>query len=276
MEKALIPVQDVERMATAIAKSQLFGLKTPEQAMALMFIAQAQGRHPASVAMEYDIIQNKPALKSQAALMRFQEAGGKIKYITRTDAEVAAEFSHPQGGTLTVTWTMARAAKMGLSEKDNWKKQPMIMMQWRVVAEGVRACFPACLGGSYLVEEVQDFSEPEKKEMIDRTPTQPAEATPCESFPHMTPEEAAGTVEGEVLPPSQAIVIGMIEDITYKATRTGSNKYTIIVDGERYGTFDKNLAENAKLCRDQKKRARIVYTDDSYGHKAESVEVYEG
>jgi len=150
----------ITSMGTIIAKSNLFGIKTPEQAMALMLIAQAQNRHPATVATEYDIIQGRPALRSQAALMRFQEAGGKIEYVTRTDKMVEANFSHPQGGSLTVSWTMDRAAKMGLSKKDNWVKQPMIMLQWRVVAEGVRACYPACLGGCYLVEEVQDFDPP--------------------------------------------------------------------------------------------------------------------
>lgn len=159
MSTELIPYQDIERMGLAIAKSGLFGMKTPEAAVALMLVAQAQGRHPATVAMEYDIIQGKPAIKSQAALMRFQEAGGKIEYITRTDAEVSAKFTHDKGGSIVVTWNMERAKKMALDQKDNWKRQPMIMLQWRVVAEGVRACYPACLGGSYLVEEVQDFDD---------------------------------------------------------------------------------------------------------------------
>ena len=36
MSNALVPVADIEKMATAVAKSGLFGVKTPEQAMALM------------------------------------------------------------------------------------------------------------------------------------------------------------------------------------------------------------------------------------------------
>jgi hypothetical protein len=194
-ELALFQYSEIEKMGAAIAKSGLFGMKTPGQAIALMLIAQAQGRHPASVAMEYDIIQDKPALKSQAALMRFQEAGGKIKYITRTDAEVSAEFSHPAGGTVTVSWDMKRAAKMGLSDKDNWKKQSMIMLQWRVVSEGVRACFPACLGGSYLVEEVQDFT-PSKSTSRDVTPVQTEKtSSPIET----SAQDVAYTMGGDVI-----------------------------------------------------------------------------
>lgn len=160
MENALIPVADLEKMATVMGKSGLFG-KSPDQILSLMLIAQAEGLHPATVAQEYDVIQGRPALKSQAALARFQRSGGSIEWLTRNDEKAEAKFSHPQGGTITVCWDLKKAERMGLAGKDNWKKQPGIMLQWRTVAEGVRACFPACLGQLYLAEEVQDF-EPRK------------------------------------------------------------------------------------------------------------------
>lgn len=144
-------------MAQAITKSGLFGIKQPEQAVALMLVAQAEGRHPASVASEFDIIQGRPALKSQAALARFQAAGGKIQWTSRGPTKCSAKFSHPQGGELEITWTMERAQAAGLTGKATWKQYPDQMLSARVVAEGVRAVFPACLNGVYLAEEVQDF-----------------------------------------------------------------------------------------------------------------------
>lgn len=157
VQNAVIPFGDIERMAAAVAKSGLFGIKSPDQAIALMLVAQSEGRHPASVAAEFDIIQGRPALKSQAALARFQTAGGKIRWITRNDEECTAEFSHPAGGTLQVSWTMERAHAAGLTGKQTWKQYPTAMLSARTVAEGVRAVFPACLNGVYLAEEVQDF-----------------------------------------------------------------------------------------------------------------------
>ena len=50
---------EVQQLATSIARSGLFGMKTPEQALALMMIAQAEGRHPALAARDYDIIQGR-------------------------------------------------------------------------------------------------------------------------------------------------------------------------------------------------------------------------
>lgn len=155
-EVALIGFSELSQMAATMAKSGLFN-KTPDQLLSLMMIAQAEGIHPAIAAMEYDIIQGRPALKGQAALARFQQSGGKIAWITRTDSEAKAQFAHPQGGELVVSWTIERAKKMGLDQKDNWKKQPGVMLSWRCIAEGVRAVFPACLNRMYLAEEVQDF-----------------------------------------------------------------------------------------------------------------------
>jgi hypothetical protein len=156
---APIPVSDIEKMANAITRSGLFGIRSQEQAVALMLIAQAEGKHPASVAAEYDIIQNRPALKSHAALARFQQAGGKIQWTSRTDDKASAKFNHPAGGEVEIIWTMERAKAAGLTGKSNWKTYPAQMLSCRVVAEGVRAVFPACLNGTYLVEEVQDFSD---------------------------------------------------------------------------------------------------------------------
>lgn len=169
MSNDLVPMDALERMAAAIAKSGLFGLKTPEQAIALMLVAQAEGLHPATAAMEYDIIQGRPARKSSAMLSRFQASGGKMRYTERTDARVAAVFSHPQGGEIEIDWTMERAKKAGLGGKDNWHKWPRQMLSARVISEGVRAVFPGATGMFYEPGEVADM-EPLK----DVTPPAPA------------------------------------------------------------------------------------------------------
>lgn len=152
-----LPIQEVREIANVIAGSGLFGVKDATQAMALMMIAQAEGRHPATIAQEYDIIQGRPALKSQATLARFQAAGGCIQWNERSDVRCSATFTHPLGGRVEIEWTIERASKAGLTGKDNWRKFTTQMLSARVVAEGVRATFPACLNGLYIAEEVQDM-----------------------------------------------------------------------------------------------------------------------
>ncbi len=153
----MIPYSDLEKMAVAIGKGKLFG-KSPDELLPLMLIAQAEGKHPAIVAQEYDIIQGKPALNARSAQARFQDAGGTIAWIKRTDQEASAEFFHPKGGKLVVTWTMDRANKAGLTGKDNWKKYPAQMLSSRVISEGVRAVLPGCMSGFYTSDEVADFA----------------------------------------------------------------------------------------------------------------------
>ena len=166
-EKTLVPYSDMERMAGAIAKSGLFGMKTQEQALALMCVAQAEGRHPGSVATEYHIIQGRPALKADTMLARFQQAGGKVEWTSYTDERVAAKFSHAQGGSVEVDWTMARAKTAGLAVKDVWKAYPRQMLRARVISEGVRTVYPGVAIGIYTPEEVQDFDEPPPRRVFD-------------------------------------------------------------------------------------------------------------
>lgn len=156
-QHAQFPISEVKEMAAIFCGSGMFGVKDQTQAMALMLIAQAEGRHPATIAQEYDVIQGRPALKSQATLARFQAAGGRIQWTKRSDTECSAVLSHPQGGDIEITWSIERANKAGLVGKDTWKKFPAQMLSARVVAEGVRAVFPACLNGLYIAEEVQDM-----------------------------------------------------------------------------------------------------------------------
>ena len=160
---AVIPVSEVERMAVAVAKSGLFGVSTPDQALALMLVAQAEGRHPASAAKEYHIIKGRPALKADAMLARFQQAGGKVAWNDRSNDKVSATFSHEQGGELVVTWTLDDAKRAGLANGDNWKKYPRQMLSARVISEGVRAVYPSIVSGLYTPEEVSDFAPEEAK-----------------------------------------------------------------------------------------------------------------
>jgi hypothetical protein len=149
---------EVERLATSIARSKLFGIQTPDQAIALMAIAQAEGRHPAIAARDYDIIQGRPAKKAEAMQRDFLEAGGKIEWHALSDDIADATFSHPQGGTVRITWDHKRAVAAGIGGKDMWKKYPRQMLRSRTVSEGVRTVWPMATSGCYVPEEVRDFS----------------------------------------------------------------------------------------------------------------------
>lgn len=149
-------IGELWRVAQYFAASRLFAFKTAEEAMALMLIAQAEGKHPALAARDYDIIQGRPALKSVAILARFQQAGGTVKWLKYSDAEVIGEFTHPQGGTLQVKWDEAKVKQAGLANKDNHKNYPAAMKRNRCIPEGVRGVYPACINGFASSDEILD------------------------------------------------------------------------------------------------------------------------
>jgi hypothetical protein len=176
---ATIPVSDIERMARAVASSKLFGMTTPEQALSLMLVAQAEGRHPASAAQDYHIIQGRPAKKSDAMLRDFLSAGGKVQWLALDDKRAEATFSHPAGGTVTIAWDIERAKRAALSGKDMWAKYPRQMLRSRVVSEGIRTVFPGATSGMYVPEEVPDMPEPRatvsEVRVIEQEPGMPEE-----------------------------------------------------------------------------------------------------
>lgn len=191
----LIPVGEIQTMATAIAKSGLFGVKEPNQALALMLVAQAEGRHPALAARDYDIIQGRPAKKSEAMLRDYIESGGKVEWHKLDDTIADATFSHPSGGTVRIDWTMDRAKSAGLGGKDMWKKYPRQMLRSRVISEGIRTVCPMATSGMYVPEEIHDFTHEEK----DITPP----PTPEKKAENVAKAKAAikPAIEGEVIKP---------------------------------------------------------------------------
>lgn len=185
---ALVPIADLERMSIAFAKSGMFGAKTPEQAMALLLLAQAEGVHPAIAMRDFDVIQGKPAKKAEAMQRAFLAAGGKIEWHKYADDGAEATFSHPQGGTIRLGWDAERAKKAGLSAKDMYGKFARQMYGARVISEGVRKVYPAATSGLYEPSEVRAMA-------ADR-PARGARPSPSEPS---VPAERDITAESEVL-----------------------------------------------------------------------------
>lgn len=158
--EVMVPLEQIGMMAKAVSDSGLFGIKSEAAAFSLMCIAQADGIPPIKAAVQYHIIDGKPALKSEAMLARFQASGGKIRWKERTPQRCTLWLSHPQAGEIEVTWDIERAKAAGLAGRNTWKAYPAQMMSARCISEGIRALYPACVGGFYTPEEVRDFDAP--------------------------------------------------------------------------------------------------------------------
>jgi hypothetical protein len=179
---APMPLGDMQTLAVAIAKSGLFGIRTPEQALVLMAIAQAEGRHPVEAARDYDIINNRPAKKAEAMLRDFIKAGGTVKWHSLTDELADASFNHPQTGEVRIDWDMKRA-QIAFGKKDMYAKFPRQMLRSRVVSEGVRTLWPLATSGMYEPGEVADIAPPHNGPTLEHEAEQPALKAAAASMP---------------------------------------------------------------------------------------------
>jgi hypothetical protein len=212
----LIPFDQTKLMAQAIAESKLFGIQTPAQALALGLLCQAEGRHPAEAARDYHIINGKPSLKSEAMLARFQQAGGRVEWHEYTHEAVSGTFTHSQGGSLKVSWTMQDATRAGLTGNPTWKKFPRQMLKARCISEAVRGIFPGVLSGLYAPEEVSDI------------PVQVVAETAPEPIQLEAPKEAAPVeVQTESQPlPEQISAINLMDRLLAEKTKAQKDKVT--------------------------------------------------
>ena len=213
--------ENVERLAVSIAKSGLFGAKTPEQALALMMLAQSEGLHPMAAARDYHVIDGRPAMKAEVMLARFQQAGGTVEWHQYDDSACDATFAHPKGSNVRIKWDLQTAKQAGLGGKQMWSKYPRRMLWARVVSEGVRTCFPACVLGVYTPEEIQDFeptplARPAQAEAVVLEPEPTADS--------LSPEAVEGVLQSiEACSTEDAlqIIVKQLKSVTLsKATHT--------------------------------------------------------
>jgi hypothetical protein len=246
METAVVryeamPLAEIEKIGTIIAQSKLFGVKTPAEAIALCLIAQAEGKHPATAALQYHIFNGKPSLKADEMLARFQDAGGEIEYHEYTDEIVAISFSHPQcKKPIRVEWNKSMAVKAELWGKDVWKKYPRSMLRSRVISEGVRAVHPRSNQGFYTEEEVESFDTKPKSE--------PKPKIETKSAPESVITENTGIEDAQVVASIDTTVHDNAIDALVEELETAVNMDQLLEAWNAvHTTLNRTDADNARL-----------------------------
>lgn len=238
---AQVSIQTMERAADAMAKSGFYGVKTRDEALALMLVGQSEGIHFAAAVRDFHIISGRPAMKADAMLSRFQRAGGTVKWITLTDDDVKAEFHHPQGGTVMISWDNKRVDQAGLKNPMH-QKYPRQMKRARVISEGIRTVFPGAITGSYSVEELQDV---EYEETARTQVSEPAQlAAPLGK---VDGESGTGLTDSEIEDHNQAIKTATDEEGLRAAFKTAWKHGTEAKD-ETAKRFFKSIYEEQKLA----------------------------
>lgn len=136
----------------------------PANAMIAIGLGQSMGLSPAESLYRIDVIQGKPTASAELIASNIRKAGHILRVeVDEQNTSVRAtvyraddpEFPH------TVTRDMKWAQQMGLVNKDNYKKQPLTMLQWRAISGvGRLACPEALYGVQYIPDELGDMPRP--------------------------------------------------------------------------------------------------------------------
>lgn len=151
-------VNDLLVLAGSLAKSGLMpnGLTKPEAILAIALKGQELGIGPMAAIAGITVIQGKPVVSPQL-MLSLVERSGKLedwKVVEESDQQVVVEFTRKGRTPVRKSFSMKDAQQMGLATKDNWKKQPRTMMQWRAISAAVRLAFPDVIDGCYTAEEL--------------------------------------------------------------------------------------------------------------------------
>lgn len=133
----------------------------PANVLLAVGLGAPMGLTPTEALYRIDVIQGKPTASAELIASNVRKAGHKLRVLP-SEASCTAQIIRADDPDFTfeVSRDMAWAQKMGLTTKDNYKKQPGTMLQWRAITAVARlACPEALYGVSYTADELEDLGE---------------------------------------------------------------------------------------------------------------------
>lgn len=130
-------------------------IKSAEQAVAVMMTGAELGIGPMAALQTINVIQGKPTISPQLMLALINRSGHMEDMKIEANAKGAICMMKRKGRIPhTVKFGEEEAKALGLFSKDNYKKQPATMFQWRAVAMCARVVFPDVILGLYTPDEM--------------------------------------------------------------------------------------------------------------------------
>jgi hypothetical protein len=206
----ITPFRDLFEQAQTLVKSGFLprDVNTAEKAVAIMTMGQEVGIGMWAAFNGISVIQQKPTMGPQLMLGLINRSGQlEDMTIDATDERAVVMMKRKGRAAHTETFGRKEATAMGLMGKDNYKKQPAVMMKWRAVSACARVVFPDVIMGFYLPEEInpnvvidesgewdrQSYYEPERQQQPQLT----GGYTDYEDEPPAPSDEAQDAPQGD-------------------------------------------------------------------------------
>lgn len=182
--------------------------RRPEAVLAALLSGAERGLGPMESLRSINVIEGKPSLSAEAMRALVLAAGHEIEII-ESNANKATLVGRRAGSTTTsppFTWTIDRARRANLTNKDNWRKYPEAMLLARASTDLCRAVFPDVIAGLASTEEVDDTVPVAVATTTKRAPARrgpavataaPAAELPTATSAVATPQEMLHTAPAE-------------------------------------------------------------------------------
>lgn len=166
----------------------------PANVLIAVGLGQSMGLSPAESLYRITVIQGKPTASAELIAANVRKAGHRLR-ITGDETSATATIIRADDPDyeFTVTRDLAWAKSMKLTEKDNYRKQPGTMLQWRAITAVARlACPEALYGVAYSSDEMYDSppTHTASSGLAAALQTSDPEPTPDDSLP---PVESSGS-----------------------------------------------------------------------------------
>jgi hypothetical protein len=154
--------QQAAQIANSLAKTSFVPASLrgkPADVTAAILAGQELGLQPMASLRSMDVIQGTPALRAHAMRGLVQSHGHEIELVESTDERCVMRGRRKGSDRWqTVEWDQARAGKLGLLSKDQWKKQPKTMLIARATGEICRLVAADVLYAMpYAAEELDGY-----------------------------------------------------------------------------------------------------------------------
>lgn len=156
----LMSFDEIKERAAMALRSGLLppSIKSPEQAAIVGLKGQELGLPLMQSFESIHVIQGRPSVATETMLALAYErvAGFVFRVVETTSEKCVVEMG--RGGTFTFksAFTIAEARAAGLTGKDNWQKQPAVMLRWRAIGAALKVVCPDLRRNTWTVEEMEE------------------------------------------------------------------------------------------------------------------------
>lgn len=148
------------QMAKALSHSAMFAKRfngNPADVLGAVMLGKSMGIEPISALTSINVINGTPTASAMLIAALIRRAGHRIDY-ERDEKRLVVSCTITRaddGSSVTETWSMDRAKRMGLAGRGMWAKDPMTMLSWRALTSAARLAVPdVVLGLAYTPEEI--------------------------------------------------------------------------------------------------------------------------